>query len=303
MTISDIEQEVQGSPSWLEARRKHITSSDIACLLGCAAYAPFTPLQLFQHKMGLVHVEQSYAMAKGHAIEEPQRRYLEAKYNTLIMPKVVILDWKMTSLDGISIDGKTLFEIKLTGKTNYEAAAAGDIPRHYYSQCQWHLACVPEADTIVLHIRRDGDDATLDLPLKRDQFFIDNAEKVAYEFYTKHLLTGIPPAPQAKDYVELEGIEVEMLTRQYALVKSRLDSTEKELDLLKGRLIELAGDTNARAGGFTIARSYRQNYDYKAACKDNKIPMEKYAKPLVTSWSIRGSASSEENNNSNGGDL
>jgi len=291
---------VQGGSQWLDLRKTKITSSDMACLMGCAAYLPFTWLQLWERKTGLVKDEQTYAMRQGRAIEESERKALEAKYDTVIFPKVVIFDWMMTSLDGISIDGKTLFEIKLASRENFDSAERGVIPKHYLFQCLWHLACCPDAKKCVLHLKHSTGNRVLDIDVVRDETMIFELKRVGLKFYTEHLVSGKPPPSSEKDYVEMVGENVMALTESYRLAKQQLDYAQGRVDEIKGVLTRMAGDTNATANGLVISRRYRSTADYKRACEDNKICLDSYKKNSVSYWTISDKSLSSTTTTKNG---
>jgi putative phage-type endonuclease len=289
----------QGTPAWLALRKTKITSSDVACLLGCAAYAPFTPLQLWERKMGLVKDEQNFAMQRGREIEEPERRLLEKTFKTLILPKVVVQDFMMTSLDGISPDGKTLYEIKLASSANMESLLAGKVPDHYRAQCMWHLACCPDATSIVLHTRgrmsEKDEHVVIDTVLFRDEPFILNAIAVAKKFYEEHLITGIAPEPTMDDVLVIDDSETALYASQYRKAKERLVQAQNEIDEIKKNLVALGRGRNLSASGLMVSRTYRTTLDYKQACLDNNIAVEKYARAPVSYWLCSDRSSHSKN--------
>lgn len=55
-----------------------------------------------------------------------------------MIPKVVIKDWAMDSLDGIN-DCNEILEIKCPGEKDHAVAVSGKVPAHYYPQLQHQM--------------------------------------------------------------------------------------------------------------------------------------------------------------------
>ena len=93
----------QGTPEWLEYRKKHGMASETSALMGTALYFPFTPFQLWLVKKGLASVPQHPGMARGLKFEPFARAQFQEAYGVeRCEPCVVEED---THLLAASLDG------------------------------------------------------------------------------------------------------------------------------------------------------------------------------------------------------
>jgi len=102
---------------------------------------------------------------------EPIARELFAIQNGIEMfPRVVVNDWAMASLDGMSECGKYIVEIKCPGEKDHLLALQGKIPEHYYPQLQ-HQLYVTGLQSI-FYYSFDGTDGVT-IVVKRDDAYIE----------------------------------------------------------------------------------------------------------------------------------
>lgn len=281
MILEDI---VQGSPEWLELRRRKITSSDIACLLGEAVYEPKTLYGWWQRKKGIVSNTVTESMTAGHKIEDVERAELEGLYNTLIRTVVVVEDWMMTSLDGISQDHKTIFEIKLANREHFEMACNDIPPRHMYIQCQWHLACTQQARECILSLFHMGE--RIQLRIQRDDDFISKAIAVGHDCHKRYIEGDEIPEISDGDYYVDTSDCFKLLVKNYELAKAELELAESNLEVQKRLLLDHAQEKNLKGHGCSVMRRYRQGVDYKKACEDSHVDLNCYRKKPVMYWTI-----------------
>ncbi len=172
----------QGSETWKAMRKKFVCASDSATVLGISPYS--TPLQLWEEKLGLrPERPANSAMERGTRLEPIARDIFEKKYRILMMPEVKIhpIDtWMMASLDGISLDGKEILEIKCTNRKNHEIAKAGKIPEYYKPQVQ-HQIYVSGVD-YSYYCSFDSVDIVV-VVVYRDDIFINAMIPKLREFY------------------------------------------------------------------------------------------------------------------------
>lgn len=137
----------QGSPKWLEERKRHIGASDVAVILGISPWR--TPYELYMDKITpmdyekVPHTDKKFIFEKGHRLEAYARKLYETKCGFEIPPAVVKhadVPWCMVSLDGLNTNEKRLVEIKYMGRKNWRALKEKDeFPDYYYSQCQMQM--------------------------------------------------------------------------------------------------------------------------------------------------------------------
>ena len=137
---------------WLEARKKYIGGSDVACILG---YNPWkTNVQLYREKKGLVmpdDLSDNPLVQYGIKAEEHIRALFSLDHKELKVEYVPDNSWRNTkypfaaaSLDGFLTDEngrKGILEIKTATITSSQANAKwkDKIPDNYYCQVLYYL--------------------------------------------------------------------------------------------------------------------------------------------------------------------
>jgi len=101
---------LQGSPEWHEHRRTHRNASETPVLLGLSPWQ--TPYQLWQVKLGLLEPIVTPAMRHGSGLEALARAAYERRTGHVMQPLVVVDDKYSASLDGMTLGGKRIVEIK-----------------------------------------------------------------------------------------------------------------------------------------------------------------------------------------------
>lgn len=131
----------QNSPEWLKWRQQGIGASDAVSVMGDS---PWTSRdELIGVKLGQVVVEENEKMARGRRLEPEARRMYEQIRGIEVRPVCAVHDtypWLRASLDGLSLDGKVVLEIKCPGYwPHWRAVYRGAYPRYYRAQIQWQL--------------------------------------------------------------------------------------------------------------------------------------------------------------------
>ena len=135
---------IQGTPEWKQWRASRFTASDAPTMLGINPYRSRESL-LREKSLGDApkHSEATQALfAEGHRSERLARAMVERMIDDELYPAVVEDDdgQLAASLDGMTMDGDTLFEHKLM---NDDLRACRDncapIPEHYRAQMEQQL--------------------------------------------------------------------------------------------------------------------------------------------------------------------
>ena len=102
----EIAQEfVQGTPEWLALRKKKITATDANIIM--RASRKKTRLQLYHEKLSDDPPKPPNKwMQRGLDLEPMARELFCIKTGFVMHPKVIVKDWTLASLDGISDCGK-----------------------------------------------------------------------------------------------------------------------------------------------------------------------------------------------------
>jgi len=150
----------QGTKEWHELRAKNMTASDASAMMGVSKYKSRNQL-LQEKKFGVKEVITPAKQAlfnKGHETEAQQRDLIEIDLIETFAPVVCVTDVDgvglLASLDGLSEDGKTIFEHKLWNATLAENVSNNVLEESHYWQLE-HQLLVAEADA-VLFVVSDG---------------------------------------------------------------------------------------------------------------------------------------------------
>jgi putative phage-type endonuclease len=281
---------IQGTPEWLDMRRNFIGASDAPIIMGVSPYS--TPYKLWEDKLGISPpIKENVAMKRGNELEPIARALLEEQFSMQITPKVVHCkdnSFMMCSLDGLSDDGKTAFEIKYASKDKHELAKDGEIPELYYPQLQHQLACTG-LDSI-WYCSFNGDEI-VNVEVDRDDSYIDDMLAKEAKFW-ECVKTFTPPELTNKDYVEKD----DSLWNSYANRLKEIDVLLKDLsiekDFIRQTLIDEAKGKSSKGCGISLSKSFvkgRVNYDEIPELAD--VDLEKYRSASKESWTLRFSKS------------
>jgi putative phage-type endonuclease len=139
--MSTIVNLVQGSPEWLEYRRSMRNASESAAVLGISPWV--TPYQLWLLKTGRREQAVNAAMLNGTALEPEARSAYELETGHVMQPLVMQDGDYSASLDGITLQGDLIVEIKVpmrgASSSLWRAVEAGQVPGHYSAQIQHQL--------------------------------------------------------------------------------------------------------------------------------------------------------------------
>lgn len=284
---------IQGTDEWKAFRDKGIGASDSAAILNCSPW--MSAYDLWMKKTGRAEDQRATpAMLRGHELEETVRQIYEGETGELLMPKVVQheeIDYMIASLDGITHDCKVILEIKCPRKEVFDQASMGRVVPYYYCQLQHQLACVPEAERVDFMVY--WNDKHVILPVYRDEDYITDMLNKYKVFWEEHVLKDIPPEAEIDEYIKIDEPALELCEQEYdrqlkivEQMKKDLKQEEDFLNELKQKCLDFTDDGNCIGYHFKYTKRYRNGYDYKQACVDHQIDMQKYYKPTVR-WEVK----------------
>ena len=138
---AQIIQLVQGSAAWHEHRRGLRNASETPAVLGLSPW--LTPYQLWLLKTGRAEPVVNEAMRRGTALEPAARAAYEVKTGQVMQPLVLQNGLYSASLDGMTLPGELIVEIKCPykghGSALWRAIEGGDVPPYYAAQIQHQL--------------------------------------------------------------------------------------------------------------------------------------------------------------------
>jgi putative phage-type endonuclease len=265
----------QHTAEWFAMRKKCVTSSDAAFLMGVQYDKRETLQTRWEQKKGSRPEQvQNEAMRQGSANEEIARMMyeVETKPVTLIHPD---FPGFMTSLDGLSDCGKVVLEIK-AGQTSFRQAKENIIPPYYYAQCQWHLF-VSGLDEIQ-YVCFDAETLKMiTIKIPREESYIEEMKERALAFL-ECIENNIPPGdvPVRTDIsIECPPECVQAMEMYIQLDRIEKEAAEKKKDF-RNALIDLGddGDFVLTHGGIPRIKLKRtkggSKTDWQAICNELK---------------------------------
>jgi putative phage-type endonuclease len=197
--------EIQGSQEWLEYRRTRGGASEVAALFECSPFMPKNAFELYQVKTGEREVFVNDAMRHGTRNEPAARAKLEDILGESLEPQVLedsVNKRIVASLDGQTIDGKTIVEIKCppkgkASKAWKEVEDNGKPGYHYYLQIQQQLLC-SGAEYCLFAVYDAADDEVITTQVNADPAIQDEI-RTKWTAFFEALDAGAPPEHERND--------------------------------------------------------------------------------------------------------
>jgi len=282
--MSLAQTQVQGSREWLESRRFTFNASEAGALMGCNTWFPKNreelALQKYHDVSQPIYENQRKKMDEGLAQEPFIRKYVEDITTVLFEP--VVMEHSdnrfRASLDGISLDGETILEIKNSHATYKYVLENGKPPLNYYWQIQ-HQFLVSGAKECIFAVRSNQTGEIIMTSVNPNlgdiQDLYDGWIKFEEDFRDK----------EAPD-LERTDLEWEMQAVRLREINAQIKELEAEAKEYKQGLIELAGGVKAKGFGVIVYPTKSQKVDWKSIQKELDIDTSKYTK-VSELWTVR----------------
>lgn len=253
---------LQGSPEWLSYRLAKRNASESAAVMGLSPW--MTPYQLWLYKTGRHQPTVTGAMQHGTGLEPQARTAYEHQTGLVMQPLVLVAGAYSASLDGLTMDGALVLEIKCPMRGNRSELWAdvtnGQIPEHYLVQVQ-HQLMVSGARTAHLWVF-DGERGLLH-SIDRDPALMERIQ-AAWDEFQPFLDTDTSPPLTAADTLQRTDDAWRQAAQEFARLKAEADAVGNRLELARNTLIALAQHPKERGCGVAVTRFWRQGaVDYK----------------------------------------
>jgi putative phage-type endonuclease len=273
--MSTICRLVQGSAEWHEHRRRHRNASETPIVLRVSPWQ--TPYQLWQHKLGLNEPEATAAMLRGTELEPAARAAYEARTGLVMQPLVLVDGEYSASLDGLTLGGERLVEIKCPFKgrdsTLWKTVEAGRLPEHYQWQVQ-HQLMVTKAEAADVFVY-DGTDG-IQLEVAPDPSTWPQIH-TAWDAFMRCVKDAQAPPLTARDTRIRDDPEWLSAAAAYLELRTAYDVLSAKFDEAKARLAGLASHAKEQGGGLSVSRLWmRGNVEYKRVPELAGIDLEQY---------------------------
>lgn len=273
--MNSIMKLVQGTPEWHAHRAQYRNASETAAVMGLSPWQ--TPYDLWLVKTGRKIVEETEAIRHGTAMEPVARHAFEEATGFIMQPKVMVNGVYSASLDGITMDGSTLVEIKCPFKGQsselWQTILSGKIPEHYRLQVQ-HQLMVSLARLAYLWVF-DGNHG-IKVPIEPDEPTYAQIQQ-AWDAFQTYLDSDIPPPLSDQDTFLREDAAWSKTAREYLGWKSLMEDAAAKADKAKARLVELTTHTRESGVGVTVTHYWKHgSIDYKRIPALKGIDLEPY---------------------------
>jgi putative phage-type endonuclease len=254
--MNTIVQLKQGSQEWLDYRRTMRNASESAAVLGASPWA--TPYQLWLSKTGRSVTTTTVAMQHGTGMEPAARAAYELQTGN-VMQSLVLQDGRYSaSLDGMTLDGKLIVEIKCPYKGQESAlwkdVAAGNLPEHYRLQVQHQL--IVSGAALAHFWVFDGNQGLL-IPIERDDATMEGIRR-GWEAFQPYLDTDTPPPLKDADTVIREDSAWQAAAHAFAQAKRAADLADAEVASAREALVALAQHPKESGAGVSVTRFWKQ---------------------------------------------
>lgn len=275
--MSAILKLVQGSPEWHEHRRKYRNASETPAVLGVSPWV--TPYQLWMERTGRAEVKVNAAMRRGSELEPVARTAYEKLTGHVIEPLVLVEGEYSASLDGITLAGDLIVEIKcpMKGRASqlWQAAEAKELPEHYGWQVQ-HQLMVAGAKLAHLWVFDGKQGLLLEVAARPDRW---PEIQAAWDAFMKFITTDTPPPLCDRDTREREDDAWRTAAAAFLRARQDADHSAAAADEAKAVLVALTSHPSESGAGVSVAQFWKRGaVDYKRVPQLKNVDLEAYRK-------------------------
>src|SRR5438034_6127340 len=223
-----------------------------------------TPYQLWQHRLGLTEPVVTPTMLRGTELEPAARAAYEARTGLVMQPLVLVDGEYSASLDGLTLGGERIVEIKCPVKgrdsTLWKTVEAGRLPEHYQWQVQ-HQLMVTKADVADVFVF-DGTEG-IQLEVAPDPNAWPQIH-TAWDAFMRCVTDAQAPPLTARDTRVRDDSEWLSAAAAYLELRTACDALGSQLDEARTRLLDLADHAKEQGGGVSVTRQWKRGHvDYK----------------------------------------
>lgn len=257
-----IVQIAQGSPEWHAYRQSRRNASESAAVLGLSPW--LTPYQLWLVKTGRSETRVTHAMQRGTDLEPLARAAYEEQTGLVMQPLVLEADGYSASLDGMTLEGDLVLEIKCplrgTRSDLWQDVQSGQVPTHYGIQVQ-HQLMVSGAALAHLWVF-DGNQGILHA-IEPDATVMEQIQ-AGWDNFEQYLTGDTPPPLTEADTVVRDDPAWAAAAAAYTQAKQEADALAERVEAARQNLIALARHPREHGAGVSVTRYWKQGgVDYK----------------------------------------
>jgi putative phage-type endonuclease len=265
----------QGNPEWHAHRAKYRNASETPVVLGVSPWQ--TPYQLWLEKMGRAERPVTYPMQRGKDLEAAARAAYEALTGHVMQPLVLVDGEYSASLDGMTLAGDLVLEIKcpMKGRDSelWQRVAAGALPEHYAWQVE-HQLMVSGAALAHLYVFDGREGVLLEVaPLP------DRRPKIheAWNRFMACIAQGTAPPLSERDTRTREDAAWRVAAEAYVAAKAEADVAAERFAAAREQLVALAEHPSESGAGVAVTRYWKAgSVDYKKIPDLRSVDLEQY---------------------------
>lgn len=246
---------VQGTEEWHKHRALYRNASETAAVMGLSPWV--SPYQMWELKTGRRAIEVSYPMQRGMALEPKARACYEEVTGYIMEPAVMIDGDYSASLDGISLSGELLLEIKCPMKgqngETWLAAVNGVVEKHYALQIQHQLMVTGAA---MAHLYVFDGDVGIVVEVKPDATVMDQIRS-AWDDFMKLVVSDTPPPLTPLDTVIREDEAWKTAAENFIASRQVAENATAKAEEAKANLASLAHHNSERGYGVSVCKFWR----------------------------------------------
>ena len=273
--MSAILKLVQGTADWHAHRAQSRNASETAAVFGVSPWQ--TPYQLWLVKTGRVETRVTAPMQRGTELEPAARAAYEAHTGNLMEPLVLADREYSASLDGMTLSGDLILEIKCPYKGQasalWQSVEAGDVPEYYGWQIE-HQLMVAGAKLAHLWVFDGKQGLLLEVAARPERWPEIHA---AWDKFVQFLRSDTPPPLTDRDSRKREDPAWQQAAVRYLAAKHQAEVATAALDEAKAALIALVSHPSESGAGISVSQFWKRGaVDYKKVPALKGVNLEPY---------------------------
>ena len=276
--MSAILKLVQGTQEWHEHRAKSRNASETPAVLGVSPFQ--TPYQLWLVKTGRTEPKVTVPMQRGTELEPAARAAYEVQTGHIMEPLVLVDGDYSASLDGITLSGDLILEIKCPYKGQasalWQSVVAGEVPEYYGWQIE-HQLMVSGAQRAHLWVFDGAQGLLLEVAARTERWDLIRS---AWDGFVKYLESDTPPPLTERDTKTRDDQEWKNAAARYLTAKKQAEVSTAALDEAKAALVSLTTHPSESGAGVSVSQFWKKGaVDYKRISALKDVDLEAYRGP------------------------
>jgi putative phage-type endonuclease len=270
---------VQGSPEWLAHRLKYRNASETPAVMGLSPWV--SPYLLWLERTGRAQVQVNAAMTRGSELEPVARAAYEKLTGHVMEPLVMVDGEYSASLDGITLEGDLVLEIKcpMKGRASqlWQAAEAKELPENYFWQVQHQLMV---AGAALAHVYVfDGTEGVLVEQAPQPERW--EAIRRDWDTFMRNIAEDTAPPLCDRDTRERNDEAWRAAAEAYLRAKQQAEHGAAAAEVAKAALVALTSHPSESGSGVSVVQFWKKGaVDYRKVPQLKGVNLEPYRKEL-----------------------